>query len=196
MQSEVTPKREGREDLVATALRWTLVIGAVAFVVLLVTGLYLIWNYRPSASLPFGRADPPADSLPDTMRDIHRWSASVLTFATIAVAILTIGSGWSRRRLGPAVTGIAVLLVTLGATVTGSLLPWEQVALRAVTVGTEYRGFTAIHFPDVRYVLLQGSEIATADFAAWFRVHAIVIPVVLIGLAVVLARSTRLKGGL
>jgi quinol-cytochrome oxidoreductase complex cytochrome b subunit len=135
-----------------SALRWTLGLAGVAFLVLLVTGLYLMWRYRPSEALLWSNVTGSApDSFPRTITDIHH---------------------------------VASLL-------SGSLLAWDQLARRAVTVGTSFQGFWKIDSGNVRYVLVDGHEISGETLLRWFWVDTTVLPVAPIGLAALLVLTTR-----
>ena len=57
------------------------------------------------------------------------------------------------------VIGVILLTLTLLLSFTGYLLPWDQLALWAVTVGTNMIGYTPVFGRDVRFVLLGGAEI-------------------------------------
>ena len=67
------------------------------------------------------------------------------------------------------VIGVILLTLTLLLSFTGYLLPWDQLALWAVTVGTNMMGYTPVFGSQVRFVLLGGVEIGTRDAAAMVR---------------------------
>src|SRR3712207_9144571 len=57
------------------------------------------------------------------------------------------------------VVGVVLLLLTLLLAFTGYLLPWDQLAIWAVQVGTSMAGFTPVFGQQVQFVLLGGVEI-------------------------------------
>jgi quinol-cytochrome oxidoreductase complex cytochrome b subunit len=78
------------------------------------------------------------------------------------------------------------------ASVTGYLLPWDQLALRRVTVGESLVGYRRILFHhDVKFVLIGDKEVARSTLARWVWVHAVGISAVLIALVVVIGFMTR-----
>ncbi|MCU1462832.1 MAG: putative menaquinol-cytochrome c reductase cytochrome b subunit [Acidimicrobiales bacterium] len=77
------------------------------------------------------------------------------------------------------------LFVLAAATFTGFLLPWDQLALWAVTVGTNMKGYTPVFGSQVRFALLGGVEVTQATLWRWFVVHTIVLTVALGGLTAV-----------
>jgi hypothetical protein len=87
-----------------------------------------------------------------------------------------------------------LLVATLGGSFSGGLLAWDQVALWAVTVGADFKGFTKIVSGDnVRSVIIGSKEISTGAFTTWFWVHTVVIPVVVLALGIALLRGGRAR---
>ena len=64
----------------------------------------------------------------------------------------------------------------------GFLLPWDQLALSAVTVGSEVRGYRVLFEPTVRFVILGGVEISPGTIIRWFLIHVLVLGPALVGL--------------
>lgn len=165
---------------------------------LLATGVYLAVWYRPSTAQSWpGLADTDVRwSLTQALRTAHRWVAwlTVLTSVLLAgSAVLEAAVRWDgpgRRRLGVAV-GPAIAVLTLITALTGFLLPWDQLALKAVTVGTDMTGYRPLFDDQVRFVLVGGLEMSTASMRAWFLGHALVLPVLIVALLVLLARDRR-----
>jgi quinol-cytochrome oxidoreductase complex cytochrome b subunit len=177
------------------ALRGVLLATGVAFLVLLGSGLYLVWNYRPPPSPLFlGFSHIHVDSLPGTMRTVHRDAALAFLLLGVLLAGLAIVDGLQRRRVGAPAAAIAFVVAALAAAFSGSLLPWDQVALWAVTVGVGFKGFTKILSGDnVRYLIVGNTEISPHAFNRWFYSHTVVIPTVLIALAIVVLLATRAR---
>jgi quinol-cytochrome oxidoreductase complex cytochrome b subunit len=63
-----------------------------------------------------------------------------------------------------------LVLVLLGS-FTGYLLPWDQLAMWSVTVGTTMRGYMPLMGHQVRFVLLGGNEIGTGTLMRWMFIH-------------------------
>ena len=66
---------------------------------------------------------------------------------------------------------------TLLLSFTGYLLPWDQLALWAVTVGTNMMGYTPVFGGEVRFVLLGGVEIGPETLLRWYVLHVLLLPV-------------------
>jgi quinol-cytochrome oxidoreductase complex cytochrome b subunit len=184
-------------DGLVRVLRWFVIAAAVVFVVLLGTGLYLVWWYRPVEALAWSSVQHVESSVAfgEHVRDVHRISARVLLPLLVATAVVAIVLAVRRRRmLGGALAAVAVV-AAFGGSFSGRLLRWDQLALRAVTVGTNLRGYSWLWNGDqVRYALLGSKQISAGALGAWFVVHTVAIPLVLIAISLVMWRATRFRG--
>ena len=70
-------------------------------------------------------------------------------------------------------------MLAVVAVLTGFALPWDQLALKAVTVGTNLRGYRWVFGDDVRFVLIGGAEASVSNVRAVLIVHVIVVPALL-----------------
>lgn len=187
-----TPVARDRTVTFRSALRWTLVLAAVAFVVLLITGLYLMWYYRPNEALFWSNVEGSApDPLPDTMRDIHHIASLFFLALSLVGAVMAVVLAVQLRKFVAAVVGCVFFLFAFSAATTGAVLAWDQIALRRVTVGTNFQGFWKINSDNARYILVDGHDISVETFLRWFWAHTAVLPIALIGLAVLLLLTTR-----
>jgi quinol---cytochrome c reductase cytochrome b subunit, bacillus type len=67
-------------------------------------------------------------------------------------------------------------VLTLLLAFTGYLLPWDQLAVWAVTVGTEMAGFTPLFGQQVQFVLLGGTVIGPETLLRWYVLHVLALP--------------------
>jgi quinol-cytochrome oxidoreductase complex cytochrome b subunit len=150
----------------------------VLALVLAGTGLGLWFNYRPTA---------PTVGVP-RLRTIHRAASFLLVLDAVAFLVLVVVD--SRRRWP---RGVWAVVTVLALAYTGSLLPWDQLALRAVTVGTDIRGMSATWDRGVRFILIGGVEVSPSTFRRWAIAHVVAIPAIglLVPAAVVLLRRLR-----
>ncbi|CAN5569041.1 hypothetical protein BH10ACT1_BH10ACT1_25410 [soil metagenome] len=160
-------------------------LGALAteILVLLLSGVYLYFEYRPSPAQGFGEAASSAWRLADDVRRLHRWTG-ILAFGTSVVAgVLLVAErglvGW--HRLAEAV---ALPILAVGALVTGVLLPWDQAALWGVTVGTDLDGYDILTDDRVRFLLVGGSEVSVGALLSLLAGHGLVSVGLAIGLLV------------
>jgi len=140
-------------------LGWT-ILGQL--VLLAGSGIYLCFEYRPSSAGATGVAA--------AVRAVHRLDARLLIASAAALVILLLVERTARRSGLPG----AVAVATLGliASFTGYLLPWDQLAIWAVRVGTNLSGYGPMFSDDVRFVVVGGAEISPSTVIRWLVVHA------------------------
>jgi quinol-cytochrome oxidoreductase complex cytochrome b subunit len=164
------------------AVRVCLVLLGVALVILATTGVWLWFRYQPNAVTSWSGGGRRAG---DTwIRALHRGSSSAAQLLALVSVVLLVGR---RVRTGArgVVAGVGVLVTAVAAAVTGHLLPWDQLALWAVTVGTDLRGVQAIFDAQVKYVLVGSREISVGTYQ--FRAISHVVLAVLVAVAALLA---------
>ncbi len=172
------------------ATRVVLGVVGVLLVVLVVTGVMLIFRYRPDVRAAYGQGRGISRTL--WVRTVHRDASIVLLPVVGALFIAAGGLVLVRHRPAWLVWPFLAGVMVLAASVTGYLLPWDQLALRRVTVGKDFVGYRRILFhDDVKFVLIGDKEIARSTLARWVWVHAVGISVVLIALVVVIGSMTR-----
>jgi quinol-cytochrome oxidoreductase complex cytochrome b subunit len=170
-------------------LTYTYCLGGTSFflfILLTITGIFLMFFYRPTAGTgsEFAFADMQALSqqvqFGDLVRALHRWSAHLMVFTTfLHMARVFYHGAYKPPREFNWVVGVILLLLTLLLSFTGYLLPWDQLALWAVAVGTSMGGFTPVFGQQVQFVLLGGVEIGPETLIRWYVLHVLLLPFVL-----------------
>ncbi len=195
----MSPTAGGLDDRPSgvTRVRAILLAGlSVEIGVLVVTGIVLYFVYVPTDGQAWGDVFPTGRSggirLADGIRLIHRLAA-VLAFPTALAAsiLLALRGRPGVRRWTGAVLGVGIVLTTVAVSITGYLLPWDQLALWAVEVGTNIKGYRWLSNDTVRFVLLDGSEVSRGTVFWWLVVHALVLTPVLGALVVLAGRRVR-----
>jgi quinol-cytochrome oxidoreductase complex cytochrome b subunit len=162
-------------ERIARLLAWVL---AVECLLLVGSGAYLVLFYRPD--LPDrGR------SLPDVARIGHR-HMSILTVVTALALVVALLAARSDR-LHRLVLAPSLLVGCIVASVTGYRLPWDELAVRAVTVGSDLKGFGPVFDDQVRFFVVDATEVSPGTARGWFVVHLAV------GAAVVMAAAWLLR---
>ncbi|HEX2273405.1 MAG TPA: hypothetical protein VHG90_05995 [Acidimicrobiales bacterium] len=126
------------------------------------------------------------------LRLLHRlasWAAVPTVVATAVV--LALGKRGSARRRGGSSLGAGIAVSAFAALLTGYLLPWDQLAVREVTVGSGLRGYRVLFDPSVRFVLSGDAELSPGTVLWWLFLHALVVTPALVGLLVVGWRRHR-----
>jgi quinol-cytochrome oxidoreductase complex cytochrome b subunit len=175
----IQPARVRRHTL---RLSSTLGLGLVSFylfAILTVTGLALMLYYSPHPpdayrsmkdldfAVAFGRF----------LRNMHRWAAH----AMVAVVFLHMCRVFFTGAYKPPrqfnwVVGVGLLLLTLALSFTGYLLPWDQLAFWAITVGTSIVGYVPLIGEQLKYLLLGGNEIGQAAVLRFYVLHCLILP--------------------
>jgi quinol-cytochrome oxidoreductase complex cytochrome b subunit len=186
------------------SLRWSYslglgVISVILFLVLAWTGVLLMFYYVPSVERAYEtmKLIQLAVPLGQFTRNMHRWSAHGMVLAVILhmVRVFYTG-GYKPPREFNWVIGIFLLLLTLGASFTGYLLPWDQLAYWAITVGTNIAGYAPGVGPVMRQMLLGGQEVGQAALIRFYTLHIAVLPFLITLLISVHMWRVRKDGGL
>ena len=112
------------------------------------------------------------------VRNMHRWAAHLMVISVfLHMARVFYHGAYKPPREFNWVIGVILLTLTLLLSFTGYLLPWDQLALWAVTVGTNMMGYTPVFGTQVRFVLLGGVEIGTDTLLAMVRAPRADVPV-------------------
>ncbi|MCP5026802.1 MAG: hypothetical protein GY929_11020 [Actinomycetia bacterium] len=156
---------------------------------LAVTGIFLVFFYRPTAAAAWDDlyALDTSNSFGLAVRTLHRLLSwlTLLTTASLGVALVA----GRPREPGRWALGPTLMVATVSATFTGFLLPWDQLALWAVTPGSNMMGFMPVIYGDqVRFVLINGAEVSQEEIRRAFYVH-IAIGIATLGAVVWLARE-------
>ncbi len=199
------PAKAYRRSLDWSYSFWLGTISAALLLALVGSGLPLLFLYVPSVERAYL-------SVKDIefvvafgwwLRGTHRIAAHLmvaLVFLHLVRVFLTgaykNGIGQGQRREWNWVLGVAMLLLTLFLSFTGYLLPWDQLAYWAVTVGTNIASAVPFIGGTIRELLLGGRTIDQATLIRFYVLHVLVLPG---GLGVLLAYHMwriRKDGGL
>ena len=193
-------------------LRRTFCMGGLsllAFVVLTVTGLLLMFHYRPAPEYAYADVQDLMNAVPygRLLRNLHRWSAHAMVLLVIAHMVRVFHAGAYRPpREFNWVIGVALLVMTLFLSFTGYLLPWDQLAYWAVTVGSNMAAaapFVGSQGPfalvaedhDLRALLLGERAIGATALLRFYALHCVVVPVVMALVMAVHFFRVRRDGG-
>jgi quinol-cytochrome oxidoreductase complex cytochrome b subunit len=147
-----------------------------------VTGIFLTVYYVPSPETAY-------DSIQYIMngvafgwliRGIHHWGASLMVIVVFAHMLRTFFyAAYKYPRELTWLTGVVLLLSTIGMGFTGYLLPWNQRAYWATTVGTEIVGTVPFIGEWLLQVLRGGTDLSAVTLARFFSVHIWFLPAIL-----------------
>jgi len=166
---------------------WNTLGSASLFLFLLqgATGIFLSVYYTPSP-------DHAYDSIQYIMngvafgwliRGIHHWGASVMVLVVfIHMLRVFVTASYKYPRELTWLIGVGLLLCTLGMGFTGYLLPWNQKAYWATTVGTAIAGSVPWIGSFILKALRGGPDLSALTLSRFFAAHIWVLPAVLAGL--------------
>lgn len=169
-----------------------------AFMILTFTGVFLMFYYVPAVPDAYFSIIEIEDSVTfgQFMRNLHRWAAHamvILVFLHMTRVFYT-GAYKPPRDFNWAL-GVVLFFVTTLMSFTGYLLPWDQLAFWAITVGTSLGGATPFIGDEVRKALLGGFEIGEATLIRWYTLHVIFLPLLTIFLVATHFWRVRKDGG-
>ena len=182
-------------------LKFTWCMGGITFFLFLVetvTGLLLMFYYRPTLEYAYVDIQDLAAATPlGIMREMHRWGAHlmVITVWLHMLRVFMTGSYKPPREFNWGI-GVILLVLTLLLSFTGYLLPWDQLAIWAITVGTNMARATPVmghegplsqllvagDVPlvhagsDVRFALLGGRFVGAGALLRFYVLHCVGIP--------------------
>jgi quinol-cytochrome oxidoreductase complex cytochrome b subunit len=187
----------------AAALRFTHTFGLggmalVLFLILLGTGLLMIFVYEPTSegaykSIVFMQDETLFGRL---IRGAHYWGANLLIAVTVLhlFRVFLTGAFHGLRRSNWLV-GLGMLLLILVSGFTGYLLPWDQVSYWAITVCAEMLGYLPVVGQALQRLVIGGTEIGAATILNFYALHTVVVPLLLIVLMTWHFWRVRLAGG-
>jgi quinol-cytochrome oxidoreductase complex cytochrome b subunit len=184
---------------------WLGTVTGALFLVTILSGLPLLLLYVPSVErayqsvkdiehvITFGR----------WLRAVHRVAAHGMVVAVVLhlarvffTGAYKNGIGRNQHREWNWVIGVAMLLITLLLSFTGYLLPWDQLAFWAVTVGTNIASSIPWIGPQVRELLIGGRSIEQATLIRFYVLHIVFLPGALAALFGYHMWRVRKDGGL
>src|SRR5215510_3995050 len=206
----------------ATRLRFTWCMGGITFLMFLVTvvtGVYLMFYYRPTAEYAYAdmkylEYDMPFGML---MRNMHRWAAHGMVIAVwLHMFRVFLTGSYKPPREFNWVVGVLLLVLTLLLSFTGYLLPWDQLAIWAITVGSNMARATplaGVEGPgasllkvngvslitsgsDAKFALLGGRSVGEMTLNRFYVLHCVAIPLAASLLIMIHFWRVRKDGGI
>ena len=202
-------------------MSYTWCMGGTSFFLFLVetiTGLLLMFYYRPTVDLAYAdMLDLREVAAFGIMRELHRWGAHAMVIAVWLhmFRVFMTGSYKPPREFNWGI-GVLLLVCTLMLSFTGYLLPWDQLAVWAITVGSNMAratpflgnegpgaalltlgGHNLVHAgSDARFALIAGRTIGGATLLRVSVLHCVGIPLIAAWLIAVHFWRVRKDGGI
>jgi len=193
------PVKVHKHTLKAT---YTFGLGLIAtflFLLLAFTGLLLMFYYVPSTAQAYDRMLDLRGSVAfgTFLRNMHRWAAHAMVGVVFLHMCRVFFTGaYKAPREFNWVVGISLFLLTLFASFTGYLLPWDQLAFWAITVGTSIAGYAPLVGQKMKFLLLGDYAVGQEALLRFYVLHVAALPVAITSLVVIHFWRIRKDGGL
>jgi len=174
-------------------------ISLFLFMILIVTGILLMFYYVPSTTQAYDRMLDLRGSVAfgTFLRNMHRWSAHGMVAAVFLHMCRVFFTGsYKKPREFNWVIGVLLFLLTLFLSFTGYLLPWDQLAFWAITVGTAIAGYAPVFGDQIRFLLLGDTTVGQEALLRFYVLHVAVLPVLTVLLIGIHFWRIRKDGGL
>jgi quinol-cytochrome oxidoreductase complex cytochrome b subunit len=164
---------------------WLGTVSAALLLLLVLSGAPLLFLYIPSVERAYHSVKDIeyVVTFGSWIRSVHRLSAHLMVGAVFLHLVRVFltgayknGVGRGQRREWNWVMGVVMLLLTLFLSFTGYLLPWDQLAYWAVTVGTNIASSIPWIGPTIRELLIGGRTIEQPTLIRFYVLHIIVLP--------------------
>ncbi len=195
----VQPAKVNRHSLRAG---YTLGLGLITlylFLILIGTGVLLMFYYVPSTQQAY-------DGMKDLqfvvsagllIRNMHRWAAHLMVlFVMLHLGRVFYTGAYKQPREFNWLVGVGLFLLTLALSFTGYLLPWDQLAFWAITVGTSIAGYAPVVGQKLRFLMLGGHTVGQEALIRFYALHVIVLPALAVLMIGVHFWRVRKDGGL
>jgi len=169
------------------------------FVILVITGVLLMLYYQPAIPNAY-------DNMKDLqfvvsngilLRNMHRWAAHLMVIMVFLHMLRVFYKGAYRPpREFNWIVGVILFLLTLLLSYTGYLLPFDQLAYWAVTVGANIVEYVPFIGKESRFLLLGGNSIGEYTLVRFYVLHCVILPLVMTGLIALHFWRIRKDGGL
>jgi quinol-cytochrome oxidoreductase complex cytochrome b subunit len=181
------------------------------FLIMLFTGVVLMIYYTPSVETAYQSVKDIVNVVPGgrIIRNMHRWASQGMVIVVFLhlLRVFYTGSYLGNRSMNW-VIGVVLLIITLLSNFSGYLLPWDQLAYWAVTIGsniaasarelTDLLGITNIFDPGgfLKKLLIGGETVGQPALSRFFTLHVIFLPLSMLILLGIHFWRIRKDGGL
>ena len=205
----------------AVKLKYTWCMGGLSFflfLVLTISGILLMFYYRPTVEYAYTDIMDLSEQVPlGIMRELHRWGAHAMVIAVWLHMFRVFMTGsYKPPREFNWVVGVILMFLTLFLSFTGYLLPWDQLAIWAITVGSNMARATPFlghegpgasllaigdinlvtMSSDVRFALLGGRFVGEGALLRFYVLHCIGLPFIIMIFMAVHFWRVRKDGGI
>jgi cytochrome b6 len=155
------------------------------FTVQIVSGVLLLMYYQAGEATSYESIRYITTKVPFgwLVRSIHCWGAHLMTFSLVVHMFSTMFlKAYRRPRELTWVTGFGLFGLVLGFGFSGYLLPWNELAFFATSVGTDSVKSVPVVGQWLLEVMRGGPDVTINTLYRFFALHVVILPLVTVGL--------------
>ncbi|MDM8521120.1 cytochrome b N-terminal domain-containing protein [Anaerolineales bacterium HSG6] len=187
------------ERVLKLTLTWGLGgMAALLTMILVFSGVMLMFNYTPSPDQAYNDILNLQTQVwfGQLMRNIHHWAGNLMVVVVVLHMLrVFFTGGFHTPKQFNWIMGLILLLLTVTANFTGYLLPWDQLAYWAITVGTGLITYVPLLGNWIQTVILGGPEVGAATLLNFYSLHIALIPIGLLAIMSIHFFRVRRDGG-
>ncbi len=156
-------------------------LSALLFLLETITGIFLMIFYTPGPDIAYRNMIDILTNVPfgKLMRDLHRLGAEAMVIIVTLHMLRTFITGsYKKPRQFTWFTGVVLLVITLFLSFSGYLLPWDQLAFWAVTIGTSMADAVPGVGPAVNLLLRGAPDIGAGGLLRFYLFHVVLFPLI------------------
>ncbi|HEX6776580.1 MAG TPA: selenite/tellurite reduction operon b-type cytochrome ExtP [Ktedonobacterales bacterium] len=168
----------------AMRITYTWCLGGISFFLFLaltITGVFLMFYYVPSTTTAYANIQQinTIVTFGTFVRNMHRWAAHLMVISVTLHMIRVFYHGaYKPPREFNWVVGVTLFFLTLFLSFSGYLLPWDQIAYWAVTVGTNLANYAPFLGTQVHTALVGGVDVGQNGLLRFYVIHVIAFPLI------------------
>jgi ubiquinol-cytochrome c reductase cytochrome b subunit len=154
-------------------------LSVLFFLIEIITGVILMVYYIPSPTGAYESILELQSNIPfgSLLRDLHRLGAeAMVAFVALHMLRTYLTGSYKKGRSFTWLTGVVLLLITLFLSFSGYLLPWDQLAYWAVTIGTSMAESAPIFGNEVNLLLRGAPDIGAGGLLRFYLLHVVFVP--------------------
>ncbi len=181
---------------------YTMGLGLISFflfVLLTISGILVMFYYVPSTEQAYDRMLDLRGSVAfgTFLRNMHRWAAhGMVAVVFLHMCRVFFTGSYKKPREFNWVIGVGLFLLTLFSSFTGYLLPWDQLAFWAITVGASIAGYAPVVGKSIQFILLGDTNVGQEALLRFYVLHIAVLPLLVTLLVSIHFWRIRKDGGL
>lgn len=195
----VLPVKVREESLRVRATYYLGSFSLFLFILLTITGILLMLYYHPAVPQAYNDMKDLRFVVSNGifLRNLHRLAAQAMVLAVFwHMFHVFYRGGYKPPHEFNWVIGVGLLLLTLFLSYTGYLLPWDQLAFWAITVGTNIISYIPLLGRPIRFLLLGGHQFGANALLRFYVLHCVILPLITIALIAIHFWRIQKDGGL